>query len=74
MGVLGAIRFSVKAIIQPDPTGGSFSFYIANEAMKLYHSFVCLWHILHDLIQCNANDESVAFFRKSIVCVAFVKL
>ena len=35
-----------------------------NEAMKLYHSFVCLWHILQILIQCNAKQPSVAFVKR----------
>ena len=31
------------------------------------------WHILHNLIQCNAVSLRVAFLRKRSVCVAFVK-
>ena len=30
------------------------------------------WHILHNLIQCNANGESVAFFLKAEFCVTLV--
>ena len=29
-----------------------------------------MWHILHNLIQCNANGESVAFVKRPIACVA----
>ena len=31
------------------------------------------WHILHNLIQCNANRRSVAFFLKAEFCVALVR-